>query len=405
MLNRLFGNVNGAAASAWRSQNLLVRFSVLSMVLMLALGVGLSTMLSAGLSHNLELIEAHGWAMMDGSLEMSDPWSLPNILDDVTQLQKTTQTAVGVGFVVVYAGLMYVVWGAWKTIKRQRTDLTSGNEKLQATVEELRSQVSSREAADEANQAKSEFLSTVSHELKTPLTSIVAFTGLLLRNKDDLLGERDMHKLHIVNRNGERLRILIDDLLDFSRIEAGTVDVLSREIDVREVLDELHDSFQPIFEAKRQTLTVSLPSVSVRINADPERLGQVVSNLLSNASKYSPEETRTELLIWSDSTDAYVAVRDHGIGIRAEDLANVFTPFFRVDNEETRQVPGAGLGLAISQGIIDLHGGDISAVSRVGGGTEFRIRLPLVTSAKVSEERRDESARLSSTLQPIAEVV
>jgi signal transduction histidine kinase len=142
------------------------------------------------------------------------------------------------------------------------------------------------------NEAKIQFLSTVSHELRTPLTSMLAFASLLKRNKDDNLTEKNLKHLDIIDKNGRRLNVLIQDLLYVSRMDMGNLALEPSEFDIIETVTDIVDSFAPIYEAKTQTLEVDLPEGEQLIYADKNRIAQVLTNLLSNASKYSPESKR-----------------------------------------------------------------------------------------------------------------
>ncbi|GEM_PF-1419621 len=219
------------------------------------------------------------------------------------------------------------------------------------------------------NEVKSAFLSTVSHELKTPLTSILAFTDILLRNRKGSMGDRDIKHLDVIKRNGKRLGLLINDLLDVSRLDNGTLRVQRQHFDFRELLSELQESFGPILESKRQTLSASVPDSPLGVYADRDRMAQVISNLLSNASKYSPPETAIELEAKGDGGRVNVRVKDNGIGISPADQKKLFTAFFRAENDATRSVPGTGLGLVIAKGIVEIHGGQMALESTQGKGT------------------------------------
>jgi signal transduction histidine kinase len=236
-------------------------------------------------------------------------------------------------------------------------------------------------------EAKSEFLSTVSHELKTPLTSIIAFTDILLRQRANALDEKDVRHLEVIKRNGRRLSLLIEDLLDVSRIDMGTLKVERDWFDIREVLSDLQESFGPILEPKRQTLTVSVPPDALVAFADRNRITQVVSNLLSNASKYSPADRSIEVRARDDDGKVHVEIQDHGYGISAEDQAKLFTPFFRVSNDTVRAIPGTGLGLVIAKGIIELHGGQVSLESEPGKGTTVRFHILREPAAAQDSEK------------------
>jgi signal transduction histidine kinase len=223
------------------------------------------------------------------------------------------------------------------------------------------------------NEAKIAFLSTVSHELRTPLTSMMAFTDILKRNKQQNLSEKEISHLEVIRRNGRRLGLLIGDLLDVSRIDAGALKLEMSEFEARELVRELYESFQPLLDRKQQSMALILPDEDVTAFADRDRIAQVVSNLMSNASKYSGESTQTTVKMEADEDMVRISVTDQGIGISEEDQKQLFTSFFRADNEATRSEPGTGLGLVIVKGIIEMHRGQIRIESEIGKGTTVHI--------------------------------
>lgn len=232
------------------------------------------------------------------------------------------------------------------------------------------------------NGEKSKFLSTVSHELKTPLTSMLAFSDILKRNKDGNLTEKNLEQLTVIQRNGRRLSILIDDLVDVAKFDAGTLQISTHEFDALEMLDDIVTSFGPIFEGKDQQLRLVGPQGEIRIDADQARLTQVVTNLVSNASKYSPENSVVEVEASVAGDRLGIAVRDNGKGISEDDQAMLFTPFFRVESDIESAVPGTGLGLAITSSIVELHGGDLTVESKPGKGSVFWVSIPGVVEGQ-----------------------
>jgi signal transduction histidine kinase len=247
-------------------------------------------------------------------------------------------------------------------------------ELARAREEAARLEAQAREL-ERTNEAKSQFLSTVSHELRTPLTSIVAFTDLLARDREQSLNEKQRRHLDIVRRNARQLGALINDLLDISRIESGKLRVVKAQFDLTELVRHVVDSLAPVMASMGQRLIMDLPG-ELRITGDRDRILQVVSNLISNASKYSPNGSTVALVAYADGEYVALAVRDQGVGISRADQSNLFTPFFRADNSTTRAVGGTGLGLAIAKRLVELHGGDISVVSEPGKGSTFTVRLP-----------------------------
>ncbi len=240
------------------------------------------------------------------------------------------------------------------------------------------------------NEAKIQFLSMVSHELRTPLTSMMAYADIMKNNKLGNLVEKDITRLDVIRRNGRRLTLLIGDLLDVSRIESGALKLNPSEFDMNEMVSELYESFIPLIDSKKQTIRMELPDEGVGCFADRDRLGQVVSNLISNASKYSPESTEIVVNMHADQEMVHVSVQDNGIGISEEDQKQLFTSFFRADNKETRAESGTGLGLVIVKGIVEMHRGRIWIESEYGKGTTVHIEF--ARSAELPEQDQAESS-------------
>lgn len=239
-------------------------------------------------------------------------------------------------------------------------------------------------------ETKSQFLTTVTHELKTPLTSITAFTNILLKNRVGGMTERDLSQLVVIQRNNRRLKNLIDDLLDLSQIDQGGLSLTVSEFNAGEMLAEVLDGFRPITDAKSQEIVSSFPSKPVGIRADRDRLAQIMTNLLSNASKYSAKGAQIDVSArrWKDRL--YFSVTDHGIGISDDDRKSLFTLFFRADNEETRAVPGTGIGLYIAKTIVDLHGGKIEARPPMGDKTTISFYVPGAYSGVTDAELKEQ---------------
>ena len=233
-----------------------------------------------------------------------------------------------------------------------------------------------REELKRLNEAKDRFISTVSHELKTPLTTIMGYAQILRRNRKGNLDETQIEQLQTVQKSGWRLDLLIDDMLDISRIESGRMTTHKSEFEVMELIDELEKSFQPIVAAKGQRLIVSSSGPAGSITADRARVMQCVSNLVTNASKYSPEGSTIRILAEVNSGRLRISVKDEGIGISAEDQEKLFTLFFRADNRETRAQSGLGLGLFIVSAIVEAHDGHVDVQSAPGNGTTITVDLP-----------------------------
>jgi len=228
----------------------------------------------------------------------------------------------------------------------------------------------------DSDREKSEFVSQVSHELRTPLTSIKGYVELLL--DDRRLTDEQREFLTIVTQNTERGIALISDLLDISRMETGRLKLALDTVNVRTLIQEVVGSLLPLTERKHQEVLIEVPSALLTAWADPQRVAQVVINLVSNAHKYTPDGGRIRVSANSDERNyVRVDVQDTGIGISAEDQAQLFKPFFRARNRVTREAGGTGLGLTVSRSLVDLHGGQMTVASQPGVGSTFSFTLPV----------------------------
>lgn len=235
----------------------------------------------------------------------------------------------------------------------------------------------------ELDQLKSQLLSTVSHELRTPLSSIKGFTTTLLR--DDVRWDEPTQRdfLKIIEEESARLEELIDDLLDMSQLETGTLRVNPEPTQLRSLLRDGVERMRRQSEA--HWFVLDLPSDLPRVWADAKRVRQVLHNLLENAVKYSPEGGQITIACEVEGENLIVSVGDQGPGIPSKYREQIFERFFQVDGAATRKTGGSGLGLAISKGIVDAHGGKIWVESAEGQGSVFRFSLPLVKGQEVTQ--------------------
>jgi signal transduction histidine kinase len=234
-----------------------------------------------------------------------------------------------------------------------------------------------KDRLQQLNEAKSDFLAVVSHELLTPLTSTIAFLDLVLRNKHGTLHATESHQLEVARRNAQRLFRLIGDLLDMARAEKGALKVERKLIEVRAWLDEAVQAVAPGLAARKQPLELSLPQPGSTIYADRDRLTQALTNLLGNASKYSADGSPVSLQASLTPEQFTVTVRDRGIGMTADEQRGLFTMFYRAANSVTQAIPGSGIGLAITKQVVTLHGGAISLTSAAGQGTTVTFSIPV----------------------------
>jgi PAS domain S-box-containing protein len=256
-------------------------------------------------------------------------------------------------------------------------------QELELTDERQRRVAAELEAATlaELNETKSNFVGAMSHELKTPLTSIVAFSDILSRNNEKGLEGRALQQVKVIQRNARHLEGMINELLDLSRMESGRFAISKMPFDFSSLVSDSLESSQPQFEAMSQAVNFEISSDVLLVNGDRDRLLQVVNNLLNNASKYSPEGSDIEIAIREDDRWLVVEVSDRGPGIPEENPEGLFEMFHRADNEITRRVPGTGIGLHVSKRIIDEHGGEIVLETREGGGAVAKFRIPIGVNA------------------------
>jgi len=241
-----------------------------------------------------------------------------------------------------------------------------------------------------ANDSKSEFVSFVAHELKTPMTSIKGFTDLLLGNLTGPLNEKQQSFLGTIRSNIDRMNTLVSDLNDVTKLQTNNLHMEFSPIEFRNVVTETLRPLQRQIEDKQQRLLILMDDDLPPIQADQNRLIQVLTNLVSNAYKYTPREGDIRIMAevtanrWepkAKKTDQvlHISVQDSGIGMSEEDLIKLFTPYFRSENPLAREQPGTGLGLTITHGIIRRHNGQIWVESTIGQGTTFHFTVPLAT--------------------------
>jgi signal transduction histidine kinase/ActR/RegA family two-component response regulator len=224
-------------------------------------------------------------------------------------------------------------------------------------------------------QAKSDFVATASHELRSPLTSIKGFIELLESTNSENLTERQHEFIRIVLQSTDRLVDLVNDLLDIARIEAGQFEIHTRAVDLRSTVEEVAALMQPRLLDKRQRLELHIAEPRTPALADPGRVRQILTNLMTNAHLYTGEDGTITVRLDADRGATRLTVSDSGRGMSPEDVRRVFDRFYRGSPDE-RKSPGTGLGLAIVKSLVDMHGGSIDVSSEPGRGTTFVVTLP-----------------------------
>jgi signal transduction histidine kinase len=238
---------------------------------------------------------------------------------------------------------------------------------------------------DRVERMKDDFVLTVSHELRTPVTVVKGFAEMLTSQPKGL-NARQMEAADIIADSAGQLQKMINDLLDLARSDAGKLRIDPEPTPVRALVQRVGRHMRPNFEEKNQRLTVTVEKDVPDVVADPDRIGQVLSNLLTNANKYASEGARVRLTAATVGTQVEFAVADNGPGLDPEELDHVFERFWRAQSGETQEIGGTGLGLAIAKSLVELHGGSISAASKPGKGATFRFVLPIAKDGRPAPE-------------------
>jgi PAS domain S-box-containing protein len=231
----------------------------------------------------------------------------------------------------------------------------------------------------EADRRKDEFLATLAHELRNPLAPIRTAAQILV--SPELAPEQLQWAQSVIQRQVRHMALLLDDLLDIARITQGKLELKMERINLMDIVDSAVEAARPLLDTKQHSLVVSLPAEALILDADPLRLSQVLSNLLTNAAKYTDPAGHIELSASVQCGELRLSVKDNGIGIPVGSLNRIFEMFSQVETAAARTDGGLGIGLALVKGLVELHGGAIEARSDGPGlGSEFAVRLPLAAS-------------------------
>ncbi len=254
-------------------------------------------------------------------------------------------------------------------LERYTAEIQRANETLRIAEAEARKAVVKRD----------QFLAMLSHELRNPLSAIMSGVGVL--DHTDADHEAVASARQIIRRQVHHMSRLLDDLLDIARITQGKIDFRKKVLDLNELIFEGVQAMQPAMEARRQLLSVIPALGPVMVEGDPTRLLQIVENLLTNASKYTPSEGAICLELKKVADDCVLCVRDNGRGIDPEMLVEIFDMFFQSNEAIDRSDGGMGVGLTLVRTLVEMHGGTVTAHSEgVGHGSQFEIRLPLASN-------------------------
>lgn len=289
----------------------------------------------------------------------------------------------------------------------QKQKLSAQRDKLKIAAQEnanlLAESRKYAEALKEADLRKDEFLATLAHELRNPLAPIrnglqvlrMAPTGKVSEEIREMM---DRQLTHLVR--------LIDDLLDVSRVSKGKIDLRKEQITLQSALQAAIESSRPLIDAGQHSLTLNIPDEQYWLEADLTRIAQVVSNLLNNAAKYTPENGKISLTVTKKNDEVEIAVSDNGLGIPEDMLPKVFDLFTQVDNNLERSQGGLGIGLALVRQLVDMHNGAIKAESSgLGQGSTFTVNLPLSKVEPLAESSQEKTEENTSATTPLRVLV
>ncbi len=267
-------------------------------------------------------------------------------------------------------------------------DITDKKQVEVALREEIANRQRAEAALREADRRKDEFLATLAHELRNPLAPIRQ--AALISKAANATDAQKRWAHDVINRQVQHMSLLLDDLLDISRVTRGTLELRTEMTELAAVVDAAVETARPLIDSKRHRFTIDVPSEPVSLAADPLRLAQVLANLLTNAAKYTDPGGDIKLRATIDADNIEIAVSDTGIGISPDALSLVFAMFSQVPSTKDRSEGGLGIGLSLAKALVELHGGRIEAHSRgLGHGSEFTVLLP---RRRIREDRETPAA-------------
>lgn len=354
----------------------------------------------------LELLAKNDYDVVLTDLRLED-MSGQDVLAAIRQRSPATVSVMLTGYASLESAISALREGAYDYLIKP-----SDPEELRATVRrgiERRQLLRRITRLEELDELKSQFLSIASHELRTPITAVSGFAQLAVRAIEERLRaspptdpdwqrdlERLVRQLNVIQDQSAKLGRLVRELLDVSRIQSGRLEFRLQPVDLAKLLRELSEQLQLGPAAHR--LRVNVNGTSPVVVGDRDHLEQVFGNLIDNAMKYSPQGGEVTATLATKDDEARIVVEDHGIGIPADQLERVFDLFYRTEEAEARRTPGLGLGLYITRGIVERHGGRIWVESQPGAWTRVYVTLPLQGSPGAKKvERSETSARAEST--------
>ena len=266
-------------------------------------------------------------------------------------------------------------------ILQLRSALKQANEQLERRVQERTAELKQAlEKLSELDRLKSNFIANISHELRTPLTHIKGYIDLLISGTIGPFDDDQLEALKVISKSSYRLENLINDLILFSSIERGTLELQLQYIDLSNLCREITNQIQEKAQEKQIELNVNCPP-DIIVEADIERISWVLHQLLDNAIKFTPNNGQVLLIVNPQNNSANVEVIDNGIGIPNEKIMDIFDAFHQLDSGSTRKYGGTGLGLALVREIIKAHGSKIEVISQEGKGSKFSFSLSITSTS------------------------
>ena len=335
--------------------------------------------------------------------------------DEISSDTRDTALLVAAGLLAGLTGALLLFSGLISSMRRPLEELVAAAGKLAAGDRSARVEVGGlaetatlgaafNEMAEELEQEevrraeldrlKDEFVLTASHELRSPLTSVQGFAELLMLERESLT-PRQAETVEVILDNCRHLVRLLNDLLDLARSDAGRLAIRPQPTEVAPLIADVVRTMRAQTEAAGQNLSEHVRPDLPLINVEPDRIRQILVNLITNAHEYSPEGASIQVVAQAVGAEVEIAVSDNGPGIPEDQLGRIFERFTRGDAGLTQRVGGTGLGLAISKSLVELHGGSIGAESSVGQGSTFSVRLPIAGPVAAVDEQGRTTAEAS----------